>query len=127
MLMVHLLLMLAAGGALAWWSESLNANAPRWVSLAVLAIASIYLFSAIAAVPAEQFSLIPSPDNPQTWLLYYQAQWIPRFGISFELAMDGLSLILVMLTLLLGMIAVVSSWSEIDRRHGFSRLTCCGP
>ena len=48
MLMLHLLLLLAAGGALAWWSESLNTNAPRWVSLAVLALllqfAVIYLF-----------------------------------------------------------------------------------
>jgi NADH-quinone oxidoreductase subunit M len=33
--------------------------------------------------------------------------------------MDGLSLILVLLTLLLGMVAVVSSWSEIGQRHGF--------
>ena len=33
--------------------------------------------------------------------------------------MDGLSLILVILTLLLGAIAVVSSWSEIEQRSGF--------
>jgi NADH-quinone oxidoreductase subunit M len=119
MLMVHLLLILFAGGALAWWSESQSVNAPRWVSLAVLAVATIYLISAVVAMPAEQFSLVPRPDNPQTWLLHFQAPWIPRFGISFELAMDGLSLILVLLTLLLGMIAVVSSWSEIGQRHGF--------
>ena len=119
MLMLHLLIILFAGGALAWWSESLNPNAPRWISLAVLAIATIYLLSAVAAIPAEQFSLVPTADNPQTWLMHYRAEWIPRFGISFQLAMDGLSLILVVLTLLLGMIAVVSSWSEIDQRRGF--------
>ncbi len=119
MLMVHLLLILFAGGALAWWSESRDVNAPRWISLAALAMATVYLLSAVAAIPAEQLSLVPQADNPQTWLMYYQAEWIPRFGISFELAMDGLSLILVVLTLLLGMIAVVSSWTEIDQRQGF--------
>ncbi len=119
MLMLHLLLLLFTGGALAWWSESRNPNAPRWISLAVLAVATIYMLSAVAAIPAEQLSLVPRPDNPQTWLMHYRAEWIPRFGISFELAMDGLSLILVVLTLLLGMIAVVSSWSEIDQRRGF--------
>jgi len=119
MLMVHLLLILFGGGALAWWSESRDVNAPRWISLAALAMATVYLLSAVAAIPAEQLSLVPQADNPQTWLMYYQAEWIPRFGISFELAMDGLSLILVVLTLLLGMIAVVSSWTEIDQRQGF--------
>ena len=35
-----------------------------------------------------------------------------------KLAMDGLSLLLVILTLLLGLIAIVSSWSEIEFKPG---------
>jgi NADH-quinone oxidoreductase subunit M len=119
MLMLHLLLILFAGGALAWWSESRSPNAPRWVALATLTVATIYLLGGAVAILAEQYSLAPRPDSPQTWLLHYSAEWIPRFGISFELAMDGLSLILIVLTLLLGMVAVISSWSEIDQRRGF--------
>ena len=45
--------------------------------------------------------------------------WIPRFGIEVILAMDGLSLMMVALTLALGVVAVVSSWNEIRDRTGF--------
>ena len=44
--------------------------------------------------------------------------WIPRFGIAFELALDGLSLLLIVLTLLLGLVAIAASWSEIDFKPG---------
>jgi NADH-quinone oxidoreductase subunit M len=118
-MLVEIIVWLLAAGALAWWSESRHVNAPRWVALGALALVTLYLLGGVMQIPAQQFSLIPQPDNPQSWLLYYQAEWIPRFGISFELAMDGLSLILVALTLLLGCVAVVSSWDEITFRPGF--------
>ena len=44
--------------------------------------------------------------------------WIPRFGITFFLGIDGLSLLLVLLTLFLGVLAVVVSWREIGDRVG---------
>jgi NADH-quinone oxidoreductase subunit M len=115
----QLLILLFAGGGLAWWSESRDTNAPRWVSLAILSLALIYVLSVVSTIPPQQFSLVPAADEPQSWLLYHRSEWIPRFGISFELAMDGLSLILVLLTLLLGLVAVVSSWSEIKQHSGF--------
>ena len=49
----------------------------------------------------------------------YYAPWIERFGISISLAMDGLSLALVSLTLLLGFVAVYSAWEQISERTGF--------
>ena len=45
--------------------------------------------------------------------------WIPALGIGFHLAMDGLSLLLVLLTVFLGMAAVLASWTEIERDVGF--------
>ncbi len=48
--------------------------------------------------------------------------WIPRFGIRLHLSMDGLSLSLVILTLFLGVIAVLSSWREIGQRAGLFQL-----
>jgi NADH:ubiquinone oxidoreductase subunit 4 (subunit M) len=47
-----------------------------------------------------------------------QAPWIPALGVSYHLAMDGLSLLLVALTGLLGMVAVVCSWREVQSRVG---------
>ena len=48
--------------------------------------------------------------------------WIPQLGIGFHLAMDGLSLLLVALTLFLGIISVVCSWTEVRERVGFFHL-----
>jgi NADH-quinone oxidoreductase subunit M len=45
-------------------------------------------------------------------------QWIPRFGIRYHLIMDGTSLLLVMLTGFLGIIAVAASWREIKDGSG---------
>src|ERR1700674_3324714 len=39
------------------------------------------------------------------------AAWIPSFGARYHLGSDGISLLLVMLTTFLGIIAILSSWS----------------
>jgi NADH-quinone oxidoreductase subunit M len=45
--------------------------------------------------------------------------WIPQFGISMHLALDGLSLLMLILTFFLGIIAVIISWKEINSKVGF--------
>jgi len=42
--------------------------------------------------------------------------WIPSLGASYHLGVDGLSLLLVLLTGLLGFLAILSSWSSIPVR-----------
>jgi NADH-quinone oxidoreductase subunit M len=44
------------------------------------------------------------------------ADWIPSIGAKYSLGADGISMLLVMLTTLLGMIAITSSWSAIQQR-----------
>src|SRR6201984_1470040 len=44
------------------------------------------------------------------------ANWIPSIGAKYHLGIDGISLLLVMLTTFLGMIAILSSWSAIHLR-----------
>ncbi len=119
MLMVILIGLLLVGGVVAGLSQRIDSQAPRWVSVGMLALAIIYLAAVTARIPPEQMSLVTDPSQPNSWLMYYRTDWIPRFGISFELAMDGVSLILVWLTLLLGVVAVISSWDEIDDQPGF--------
>jgi len=53
------------------------------------------------------------------WTLQIDLPWIPQLGIEFHLGMDGLSLVMVLLTVFLGIIAVVSGWTEIRERVGF--------
>jgi NADH-quinone oxidoreductase subunit M len=42
--------------------------------------------------------------------------WIPTLGVKYAVGIDGISLLLVMLTTLTGVIAIFSSWSSIDER-----------
>lgn len=117
--MSTLLIILIVGGLAAWLSERFNPNLPRAMSLVIISIALLYLFYEVSALPQGSLTLIPNTGDASTWLMHSERKWIPRFGISFELAMDGLSLMLVVLTLLLGFVAVASSWVEIDFKPGF--------
>jgi NADH-quinone oxidoreductase subunit M len=115
MSMVALILLLLGGGLLAWQAERIHPNLPRWAALATV-IASLLLL--LLTLPAEQAALVADPREATNWLAHLKLEWMPRFGIAFELAMDGLSLLLLVLTLLLGLVAVASSWSEIAFKPG---------
>jgi NADH-quinone oxidoreductase subunit M len=45
-----------------------------------------------------------------------KADWIPSLGVKYMLGIDGISLLLVMLTTLIGFIAILSSWSAVEDR-----------
>ena len=42
--------------------------------------------------------------------------WIPAFGISYDVGVDGISLLLVALTAFLTPLALLSSWDSIHRK-----------
>lgn len=41
--------------------------------------------------------------------------WLPQFGISFHLGVDGLSVLLVLLTTLLTPLAILASWNSVTK------------
>ncbi len=43
-------------------------------------------------------------------------EWIPMIGARYQLGIDGLSLSMIILTGLLGILAILSSWSAIEER-----------
>ncbi len=112
MILVNLILILLVGGVIAWLSERQHAGLPRWIALLIILFDLGYLVVA-TDLSWDKITVVPNPSEAATWLLHYKAEWIPRFGISFELAMDGLSLLMVVLTLVLGAISVSASWTDI--------------
>ncbi|MEW5701177.1 MAG: NADH-quinone oxidoreductase subunit M [Candidatus Zixiibacteriota bacterium] len=73
---------------------------------AVELIASLWLW--FGFVPGAGFQFVES------------VPWIPRFGIAYQVGIDGISLLLVLLTCLLTLIGVVSSLSAIQNgRRGY--------
>ncbi|HEY0944819.1 MAG TPA: NADH-quinone oxidoreductase subunit M [Opitutaceae bacterium] len=108
-----ILLVPFAGGLLAWAVGRWHAGASRWVALLSLAAAF-----ALALRGWGMEALATTPDGAR-WLTLVQHEWLPQFGIPFFLGADGLSLLLVLLTLFLGILSVAVSWREIDERVGF--------
>jgi NADH-quinone oxidoreductase subunit M len=45
-----------------------------------------------------------------------KASWIPTIGASYHVGIDGLGLVLVMLTTVIGVVAILSSWNAIQDR-----------
>src|SRR5690348_7177315 len=111
MLLVWLIIVPVLGALAAWLAESAGSDAPRWVTLAAL-VAELGLVIAAAA-----------GDGGGPWLAETHWTWIPQLGIAFRLDLDGLSLVLILLTIGLGAAAVVSSWTEITERVGLFHLT----
>jgi NADH-quinone oxidoreductase subunit M len=96
-------------GILAWSAERLAPQAPRWLAgLAMAFETSLLLW----------LWTLPVAPN-QLWISEVHLDWIPRFGITFHLVADGLSVLLLLLTAALGLVAVACSWTEIRERVGF--------
>jgi NADH-quinone oxidoreductase subunit M len=51
-----------------------------------------------------------------TYQLVEQYQWLPDFGISYHVGVDGISLLLVVLTTFLTPISLLASWESIETR-----------
>jgi NADH-quinone oxidoreductase subunit M len=83
-----------------------NENAIRWVAN----IAAFLGF--VVSVPLWFWF------NPQTadFQFMERAQWIPSVGAEYFLGVDGLSTLLILLTTMMGSIAVLSSWTAITER-----------
>jgi NADH-quinone oxidoreductase subunit M len=113
-ILVWLIVLLLAGGLAAWFAERWHPLWSRWISLAALAI-DLLLVLALWAQHGGGLDL--SARGP--WLAHINVPWISRFGIRFLLSLDGLSLLLILLTLFLGVMSVVTSWTEIRTRVGF--------
>lgn len=113
MILVWFIVILMTGGILAWALGRLRPELGRWIALVSVGIP---LGLAIALwLPAGSRVLVTN----DSWLIHYTAEWIPSFGITFSLSLDGLSLLMLLLTFFLGLLAVLTSWTDITYRPGF--------
>ncbi len=61
------------------------------------------------------FFLEPIPNISGGWIQVEDFPWIQSMGIRFTLALDGISLVLILLTSILGVLVVLVSWNGINR------------
>ena len=84
---------------------SANARAIRlWANAAGLLGFLVSLPLVVAFDPAKDYQFVE------------RAPWIPTLGATYHIGIDGLGLLLVMLTTLLGWISILSSWNAIRER-----------
>ncbi len=110
-------------GLLCWLVERFNKRLPRWIALIGMTLTfalSLVLWQYGDFSGMSEQVIVPGSAIP--WFAEFSVPWIPTLGISFHLAMDGMSLLMVALTGLLGIAAVACSWNEIQRRVGFFHL-----
>lgn len=118
MLLPWLILIPFIGGFLCWQTERFGVKMPRWIALITMGLT---LALGLQLWLQGGYSLTQSAGIPQ-WQSEFILPWIPRFGITIHLAIDGLSLLMVVLTGLLGVLAVLCSWREIEKYQGFFHL-----
>jgi len=116
MILALLIAIPVLGGLLAWGLAGRFPRGPRWIAL--LACAGDLMLT---------ICLWP-PDGPTIssaaplWIAQLDWPWIPQLGARFHLAMDGLSLLMVALTAVLGLMAIAASWTSVRERIGFYYL-----
>jgi NADH-quinone oxidoreductase subunit M len=109
MVLTWLILTPLIGGALAWAAG----RRPALARCLALAACALQLGLALwLGFSSRSLLLVGASLSEQ------RAAWIPALGVSYHLVLDGLSLLLVALTGLLGMAAVACSWREITVRVG---------
>ncbi|MGI9250779.1 MAG: NADH-quinone oxidoreductase subunit M [Pseudohongiellaceae bacterium] len=127
MILIVLIALLFFSGLLAWLSESLSPRLPRLVALLgtgvvlLLSLSLLYEPGLQALFGTQTFPGAQSVSDSQsaTWWAEFNAAWLPRFGISLHFAADGLSVLMLLLTAFLGLIAIGAAWDEISERPGF--------
>ena len=74
------------------------------------------LFGILGLVVALPLIWWFNPDSTQRYQFVESADWIPSIGAKYTLGIDGISFLLIMLTVLLGAISILSAWDAIKPR-----------
>jgi NADH-quinone oxidoreductase subunit M len=119
MILVWLMVILFAGGIGAWLAEGRGQDTPRVIALSALLLDLFLVIMMLLAPDTLSLGANAALGQSGDWLVLYQADWIPRFGVSFIFGVDGLGLMMVALTVFLGLMALGAAWGDIHERTGF--------
>ncbi len=114
MILFFLVLWLMAGAFLAWLAGRWRPALSRWISIFFPAVQAIVLV-VLWLQNSAPFGAVPAGR----WWAEANQPWIPQLGAAFHFGLDGLSLVLCLLTAALGTFSVAASWKGISERIGF--------
>ena len=94
------------GAVLLLFVSRQNENAIKWIA---------NVFGALGFLVSVPLWFWYNPQNPE-YQFVERATWIPSIGADYFLGVDGFSVLLILLTTLMGVIAILSSWAAISER-----------
>jgi NADH-quinone oxidoreductase subunit M len=120
------LLIMPVIGALAIWIHGAMATLPREDEVAN-GVASVPRLVALATFIVElivSLGLWWAFDPSKTgWQMGFDVAWIPTWGIRFTLGVDGIAVMMVLLTTFIMVLSVLGSWTSIrTRTHSYYAL-----
>lgn len=83
-----------------------NAETARWASLAVALVTFLLSLSLLTGFDSNSDALQFVEQRP----------WIPAFDVGYNLGVDGIAIALVLLTTLIGVLALIGAWGVVNKR-----------
>jgi NADH-quinone oxidoreductase subunit M len=90
-----------------------NKDAIRWIANIFALAGFLISLPLVTMFWAQRFDVTPTHFK---FLEGTPNNWIPSIGAGYNLGIDGISFLLIMLTTLLGWISILSSWTAIEIR-----------
>jgi NADH-quinone oxidoreductase subunit M len=84
----------------------------------LLAKQAALLFSVVTLGLTIAMALQFKADSPEPFQFVESHPWIPAFGISYSVGVDGIGLVLVALATTLVPIVVIAGWNDVDEGRG---------
>lgn len=85
-----------------------NPNVSRYLSLFTVLLTSILCIPLVSGFDINNFNMQYTE----------QLSWLPFLGITYSLGIDGLSLILIVLSVFTNLVVILASWDSIQKRVG---------
>ncbi len=110
--LLTILVFLPLAGALCLLPVWRHDRAVRWIAAGFAGV-ELLLAGRLCLCPPTP---LPAGTGLPGFLLWEDASWISRFGIRYTLGLDGISLLMVLLTAFITLIGMVVSWRAITER-----------
>ncbi len=114
MILAGLIFTLLIGGLFAGLLERRFKGIAKWISL----LALLFNMGQLIRIWLGYSRNFLIGTNEKMYLVL-RKPWIPEFGIEFHLELDGLGLVMVMLTGFLGLLSLLVSWNHVSKKVGF--------
>jgi NADH-quinone oxidoreductase subunit M len=113
-----LLLIPLAGAVVVWLHGRMSTDAQAGGSVLTLRRLVLAIFVVETVVSLGLWWSVDTTSSD--WQAYFSRHWIPMWGMKFTVGIDGISLVLILMTTLLMPLAVLGGWTSVrEKLHSY--------